>query len=505
MFRKPVLVVAVAVATVAAFAYSAYAATGVSNPAPLTFNVPGDANGVPQSVTVSASGFTPGSQVFIEQCDGVDPTSLQWNVVLDCDLGSSTSPAIADSTGTATFPANDPNLGFTAFKGDSPQDEFNCLSPKQLSPANGLPDFRNCKIRVSTNNTVPTGDQVFFNIVLPDAATPTAHCSLGTGLATVKTAAAGVGLTDQTQDVAIGSKLLKSGTTILGGTCTGLVDSHYAGAGLAAGGAAVTKGTLHETSVALKLTGAASCVFNGPGVTADGSSSNAYPLSGALQIQFSELGTGGATYKLAAEVAVRHDLASSDLYDFKGVVTKGLSVGATVSGTAYLDPVSKFGGTPISITSNAGPVPSPLPAVYTGYGVDTVSGNPAGCNDGIAGNTTSAAKVIPAVGRTDTATVTLGSSNIADAAITAADLHKPVSGTGIPTGSYVGTVTPGVGFTLSSSITSTVPVTATKAGTSVKVTNIAFNIKAQTGIVSYQIGDGVSPLGSTATGLTLSF
>ena len=208
---------------------------------------------------------------------------------------------------------------------------------------------------------------------------------------------------------------------------------------------------------------------------------------------------------LAAEVLVRHDLAGRDLYDFKGVVTKGLSVGANISGTEYLDPTAKLGGTATSITSNAGPVPPVLPVGYTGYGLDTVGGNPNGCDDGIANNTASTANVVPAV-RTDVATVTSGSANVADTSIQASDLHKPVAGTGVPVGSFVGTVTPGVGFRLSSSSTSQVDVSATKSGTSVKITNpVAFNIKAQTGILTYQVGDGLSLLGNAASGLTLSF
>jgi type II secretory pathway pseudopilin PulG len=72
--------------------------------------------------------------------------------------------------------------------------------------------------------------------------------------------------------------------------------------------------------------------------------------------------------------------------------------------------------------------------------------------------------------RTDTATVTSGSPTVSDPSITAADLGNPVAGAGIPAGSYVGTVTPGVSFLLSSSATSQVPaagVPATANGTSV--------------------------------------
>jgi hypothetical protein len=68
--------------------------------------------------------------------------------------------------------------------------------------------------------------------------------------------------------------------------------------------------------------------------------------------------------------------------------------------------------------------------------------------------------------RTDTVTVTSGSATVTDASITAADQGRPVTGTGIPAGSYVGTVTPGTSFLLSSSPTSQVNVNGTASGSS---------------------------------------
>lgn len=68
--------------------------------------------------------------------------------------------------------------------------------------------------------------------------------------------------------------------------------------------------------------------------------------------------------------------------------------------------------------------------------------------------------------RTDTATVTNGSATVADTSITAADQGKLVTGTGIPINTYVGTVTAGTSFLLSSSATSQVNVNATANGTS---------------------------------------
>ena len=147
---------------------SASAAT-ITAPTGNPFVVPGNASGQPQSFTVAASGSPPARPCFIEQCDGVAPTDVGWDVDPNCDLGSSPAAATANASGVVTFPANDLNFGFRPFKGFSPQGLFNCLSPSDPSPNNGLPDYRNCKVRVSTNNSASTCDQVFLNIQLPNA------------------------------------------------------------------------------------------------------------------------------------------------------------------------------------------------------------------------------------------------------------------------------------------------------------------------------------------------
>jgi hypothetical protein len=145
------------------------------------FSVPGDAAGNPQSFPVSANGFTSGDQVKIEQCDGTNPnTTPNWSPTVHCDLGSSPSISTADGTGTVSFPTRpgDLNTTFTPFKGESPQGFFNCLSPNEplLNPVDGLPDFRNCQVRVAKSlTTVNTNDQ-FFTITLPDAAGCTGIC-----------------------------------------------------------------------------------------------------------------------------------------------------------------------------------------------------------------------------------------------------------------------------------------------------------------------------------------
>jgi hypothetical protein len=72
-------------------------------------------------------------------------------------------------------------------------------------------------------------------------------------------------------------------------------------------------------------------------------------------------------------------------------------------------------------------------------------------------------------GRTDAATVTSGSDVVTDAAIKASDVGDTVTGTGIPANTFVGTVTAGASFLLSSSATSQVNVNATASGTSVVI------------------------------------
>ena len=71
----------------------------------------------------------------------------------DCDFGSAPAAAIADTDGTVTFSATDPNHAFHPFVGASPQELFNCLPPGAASLNNGLTDYRDCQVRVSTNNT----------------------------------------------------------------------------------------------------------------------------------------------------------------------------------------------------------------------------------------------------------------------------------------------------------------------------------------------------------------
>ncbi len=155
-----------------------------------------DPAGVPVNVTVVASGFAAGSLVYVEQCDGIEATTQSWSPTVHCDLGSSPAPAIADAHGIATFSSTDRNRAFRPFLGESPQSLFNCLAPSQPAPANSLPNFSNCKLRVSTSNTAVTPDQAFVPIILtttrrPSPTTVRLPATTGTTAVAKKHSAAG--------------------------------------------------------------------------------------------------------------------------------------------------------------------------------------------------------------------------------------------------------------------------------------------------------------------------
>jgi hypothetical protein len=144
-----------------ALAFAGTITTPNTNP----FNVP-SSGGNPQPFNIVATGFNPGQQVFAMQCDGTSPTAPGWSPTVNCDIATSNAPAIADGSGQVTFPASDINLRFQPFKGDSPQGLFNCIAPGQTPPANGLPTYSNCQLRVASNVVSPTLDQAFLTLKL---------------------------------------------------------------------------------------------------------------------------------------------------------------------------------------------------------------------------------------------------------------------------------------------------------------------------------------------------
>ena len=149
---------------------SAFAAATITEPSHEPAVVGVDGAGYPAPLTVVARGFEPYASVYIEQCDGKLPSDDEWRPSLDCELGVAPAPAIADSAGVATFSTADRNHTFRPFVGESPQQLFNCLGPKAASPKNDVEDYRDCQVRVSTNNTRSTDDQVFLRLELPNKA-----------------------------------------------------------------------------------------------------------------------------------------------------------------------------------------------------------------------------------------------------------------------------------------------------------------------------------------------
>ena len=172
----------------------AFAATAITSPAcgstcPVTSYTSADHNGQPKPWTVTGSGFTAGQQVFEEICDGVAPTTGGYDPGAHCDIGSSGSAAVADSSGNVSFPASSTNLQIHPFLGDSPQGIFACIYPGQGVGNNGYSGaagtaYTNCQLRLSTNNTAVTSDQVYQTISYVDpASTATAPATTSYGAA----------------------------------------------------------------------------------------------------------------------------------------------------------------------------------------------------------------------------------------------------------------------------------------------------------------------------------
>ena len=211
-------VIAAAVAGIALVVTGSAAYATITAP-PLTnnsFHVPGDANGIPQSFTISANGFATGSQVFVEQCDGTNPSTFpNWSPSIHCDNGTSPSQLTAQGAGgSVTFPANDPNFGFIPLKGKTVSGGYACLSPNE-APVAGVPlanQFTNCQVRVSTNNAGVTTDQQFFTIILPDGPNDTTTTTTSTSTTTTSTTTTTV--LQQNPSCTVDGSTLKKGSSI---------------------------------------------------------------------------------------------------------------------------------------------------------------------------------------------------------------------------------------------------------------------------------------------------
>jgi hypothetical protein len=170
------------------------------------------------------TGFPANTNVFVEQCDGTNTSTPGWSPTINCDNLTSPAPVISNGSGAATFTKDDPNHGFTPFKGQSPSGLFNCLSLHDASPNNGVPDFRNCTLRVSTNNAGVTGDQVFLNLLLPDGgAAPVETCRISGSMSST------TGLTNTAPAKPKANKLKGAATlgSAAGGSCAQTVTTKF--------------------------------------------------------------------------------------------------------------------------------------------------------------------------------------------------------------------------------------------------------------------------------------
>jgi hypothetical protein len=156
-----------------------------SNP----YVVPVDAHGNPVPFTITGSGWTKGALVYIEVCDGVSPTSSKWMPVGDCDSGSEPAGAIADAHGVVSFPATNHNYALHMFRGESPQELFNCISPHDPTLNDDQPTFRSCYIRMTTSDTTTNPTDAFLPVVLPDVRGATVETVPGSATGPSPTAA----------------------------------------------------------------------------------------------------------------------------------------------------------------------------------------------------------------------------------------------------------------------------------------------------------------------------
>ncbi len=191
------------------------------------------------------------------------------------------------------------------------------------------------------------------------------------------------GLGDQTNPVVVTTALMSDFSTgapvgaKLGGYCAGLLVPFNNLGG-------PVPGILTPKASASKLTGVSGCASNPAAIAADATYANRFALTGKETITMSQLDGLLKPWQIQAYLTIKGFVPGSlDVIEITGLIAKGPSVGATVSGTLYEDPVSKFG--PISPVGPGLPVGS-RPFGYNGYGLDILTGNPLGCTDGIAGN-----------------------------------------------------------------------------------------------------------------------
>jgi hypothetical protein len=166
------------------------------------------------------------------------------------------------------------------------------------------------------------------------AAAPQAHatpvvvgsCGGSVGLGTLVGNGVGGGIGDQTGPVTATSHLAVSVVTKLAipGSCTTIVS-----------------GTKVPKAIASKFTGQASCATGAAAIAADATRANIYPLNGAITVTNPDLTSSSAYISF---LGVNASQPTGDVFDVGGIVTKGIGVGATVSGDIWQSPVAKLPG-----------------------------------------------------------------------------------------------------------------------------------------------------------------
>lgn len=231
----------------------AFAGT-ITSPSGPTFAVPGDGAGNPLPFDVTATGFTPGQQIFVTQCDGLSPSDPNWSVATDCDFGTAPGPVPADENGAVTFTGTH---HFVPFKnGDNAQGKFNCIGPNDPASTNGEPDWTNCRLRVSSNNTTTTADQAFLVLTMPNAQTGSTTTSTTVAPETTTSTTLASDTTSTTVEAATTTTVQATGSTTTstidpgaatttstvstsGSTVTTLATARVAGSGISSGSGAL--------------------------------------------------------------------------------------------------------------------------------------------------------------------------------------------------------------------------------------------------------------------------
>ena len=140
MRAKLAVGMAAAAAAAASLATPAFAGSATVSPNSNLHN--GDA------VTVTYTGYTPGTQLFVMQCFAAD--SPTFNYVNDCsNLSTISYPSIA---------AADGSVSFNVFAGDSPDPDADKGCGTPATPTPGITYFPTCYIRVT--DTAPSNNAV---------------------------------------------------------------------------------------------------------------------------------------------------------------------------------------------------------------------------------------------------------------------------------------------------------------------------------------------------------